>query len=162
YALIYVGLGKNDPDNDKRIATAVKALPGTAHRALSNPKVNALPIVQDRETRLGTIGRNDWAKSKIRTASLEGTAVVRGWVTAGSPEEQVILINAIAREYVEHQQEFSRDRLKDLESDKNRFKVQQEQAGARVTEKDEREFRRQEEVLKHPPTSSNGLASRTS
>jgi hypothetical protein len=61
YVLVYVGLGKNDPDNAKRISHALQGLPGSAHGALSDPKVRALPIVQDKETKDGTTGRNEWA-----------------------------------------------------------------------------------------------------
>jgi hypothetical protein len=151
YALIYVGLGKNDPDNAKRISHALQGLPSSAHRALSDPKVRALPIVQDKEKELGTIGRNDWAKSKLRAASLEGTAVVRVWFTDGSPQEQVLITNAFAREYVEGEQRRFRGALEDLERYKRDFKAQQERAGARVTEKDEKVFRRKEEAIKHLP-----------
>ena len=41
--------------------------------------------------------------------------------------------------------------LQDLERDKRAFKKRQEDAGAKVTKKDEREFRRQEEAIKHLP-----------
>jgi hypothetical protein len=151
YALIYVGLGKNHPGNLKRIKAAIDSMSGTAHRAFSDPKVRALPIVQDKEKQLGTIERNKWGGSKIRATSLEGTAVVRVWFTDGTPQEQVLIVNAFAREFADNEQELSRDALERQQHHKKRFKIQQEQAGVKVTEKDEREFRRQEEVLKHPP-----------
>jgi hypothetical protein len=97
------------------------------------------------------MGRDDWAKSKTRAANLEGTAVVRVWFTAGSPEERVILANAIAGEYVKDEQNRFRDALKELEVDKIKFKARQERAGGKVTEADERGFRRQEEAIKHLP-----------
>ena len=148
---MYVGLGKNDPDNAKRIAAALKDLPLTAHGAFLDPKAKALPIVQNKEKKLGWIERNKWAQSKIRAANLEGTAVVRVWFTDGSPEEQVLIVNALAREYVKDQQYRFRNALKELEREKANFKARQERAGAKVTEKDEREFRRQEEAIKHLP-----------
>jgi hypothetical protein len=152
YALVYVGLGKNDPDNAKRIAVAIQELSNSAARgAVRDPKVNTLPIVQDKEKELGWIERDKWAESKTRAANLEGTAVVRVWFTDGSPQEQVAIANAIVREYVKDKQEFSRGALERLESYKKGFKAQQEAAGAKVTEKDEREFRRQEEALKRLP-----------
>jgi hypothetical protein len=151
YALVYVGLGKNDPDNAKRISHALQSLPGSALGAIRDPKVNALPIVQDKERELGWMGRDDWAKSKTRAVNLEGTAVVRVWVTDGNPQEQVILANAIAREYVKDEQHRFHGALEDLERYKKQFKEQQEHAGAKVTKEDEREFRRQEEAIKHLP-----------
>jgi hypothetical protein len=151
YALVYVGLGKNDPDNDKRIASALHDLPCCALNAVRDPKANALSIVQDQERKLGWMGRDDWAKSKTRAASLEEAAVVRVWFTDGSPEEQVVIVNAIADAYVKDQQTLFRDALKKLERYKADFKAQQERAGAKVTKENEREFRRQEEAIKHLP-----------
>jgi hypothetical protein len=151
YALMYVGLGKNDPDNAKRIADALQALPGSALGAVRDQKVKALPNVQDKEKELGWMGRDKWAKSKTRAANLEGTTVVRVWFTDGSPEEQVLIVNAIADAYVKGEQRRFRGALEALERYKRNFKAQQERAGARVTEKDEREFRRQEEAIKHLP-----------
>lgn len=152
YALIYVGLGKNDPDNAKRITVALQDLRGYGARsAVRNQKVKALSVVQDQEKKLGWIERDNWAESKTRTANLEGTPVVRVWFTDGSPQEQVLIVNAIARAYVENQQEIYRDALEGLERYKKKFKAQQERAGAKVTEEDEREFRRQEEAIKHLP-----------
>jgi hypothetical protein len=48
YALVYVGLGKNDPDNAKRIAAALQEL-RTPTGAVRDPKVKALPIVKDKD-----------------------------------------------------------------------------------------------------------------
>jgi hypothetical protein len=145
YALIYVGLGKNDPDNAKRIAAALHDLPGTALGAVRDPKVKALQIVQDKERELGWMGRDDWAKSKTRAANLEGTAVVRVWFTDGSPEEQVILVNAIAREYVQDEQNRFRGALEGLEREKREYL----RDNGPFTKKVERTFRRQEEAIKH-------------
>jgi hypothetical protein len=149
YALIYVGLGKNDPDNAKRIAGALEDLRGYGARgAVRDPKVNALPIVQDTERKLGWIGRDDWAKSKTRVTSLEGTAIVRVWFTEGDPEEQVLIINAIARAYVNNQQEIFRDAVKALE----REKVDYIKANNRpLNKEEERTFRRRGEAVKHLP-----------
>jgi hypothetical protein len=151
YALIYVGLGQNDPDNPKRIAAALHDLPLKAHGAFLDPKAKALPIVQEKEKKLGWKERDKWAASKIRAANLEGTAVVRLWFTDGSPEEQVLIVNAIAHDYVKMEQYRFRNSLEELERYKANFKAQQERAGARVTEKDERVFRRKEEAIKHLP-----------
>ncbi len=151
YALVYVGLGKSDPDNAKRIAAALHDLPGCALNAVRDPKVNALSIVQDQEQRFGWIERDKWAKSKTRAASLEGTAVVRVWFNDGSPEEQVIIANAIARAYVTIQQEICRGAPKGLEREKAFFKAQKERAGASITKEEERVFRRREEAVKHLP-----------
>jgi hypothetical protein len=153
-ALVYVGLGKNDPDNAKRIDKAIADLRSYgSSSAVRDPKVKALRIVREKDpiVALGSIERDKWAESNTRVANLDGTAVVRVWFTDGSPEEQVLIVNAIARAYVEYQQDLARRALPELEKDKARFKVQQESAGVRVTEKDEREFRRQEEALRHPP-----------
>jgi hypothetical protein len=151
YALVYVGLGKGDPENAKRIEAALHNLRTCSSDAVRDPKVKALPIVQEQEKKLGWIERDKWAESNTRVRNLDGTAVVRVWFTDGSPEEQVLIVNAIARAYVETRQDLARRALKELEIYKARFKVQQEAAGVRVTEKDEREFRRQEEALRHPP-----------
>jgi hypothetical protein len=166
YALVYVGLAKNDPDNAKRIAAALKDLRGFGARAaVRDPEVKALSIVQDKdpkgktrsivvegkEHRLSWIERDEWAERMTRTANLDGTAVVRVWFTDGSPGEQVLIVNAIARTYVENQQETHRDGLKGLEECKLRFKGQQEAAGAKVTEEDEKVFQRQEWAIKHLP-----------
>jgi len=151
YALVYVGLGKNDPDNAKRIDVAIRYLRSSSSDAVRDPKVNALPIVQQKEKELGWMGRDNWAESKTHAANLEGTAVVRVWFTDGSPQEQVVIVNAIARIYVKPGQENIRDGLKELERHKARFKAQQEAAGAKVTKEDERVFQRQEEAIRHPP-----------
>jgi hypothetical protein len=152
YALVYVGLGKNDPDNAKRIADAIDELRGSGARgAVRDPKVNALPVVQNQEKKLGWIERDKWAQSKTRAVSVEGTAVVRVWFTDGKPEEQVLIVNAIARDYAESQQRILRDGLKGLERRKANFRKQQEDAGARVTEEDEKVFRKREEAIRHPP-----------
>jgi hypothetical protein len=110
YALVYVGLGKNDQDNAKRIAAAIKDIrTGGSTAAVRDPKVKALSIVQDKDPNVKTrsiivrgkeqtlswIERDDWALSNTRTANLEGTAVVRVWFTAGSPQEQVLIVNAM-------------------------------------------------------------------
>jgi hypothetical protein len=147
YALVYVGVGKNDPDNAKRIAAALQGLPGSAHRALSDPKVRGLAIVQDKETKDGTRGRNEWAKSKIHAASLEGTAVVRVWFTDGSPQEQVLITDAIAREYVKGEQERFRGALEGLEREKRDYL----RDNGPFTKDVERTYRRQEEAIKHLP-----------
>lgn len=147
YALIYVGLGKNDPDNAKRIADAIQALPGEAHGAFLDPKVKAVAIVQDKEKKLGWIGRNDWAKSKIRSANLEGTAVVRVWFSDGSPQEQVILANAIAREYVKDEQDRHRGALEGLQEEKRIYL----RDNGPFSKEAERTFRRREEAIKHLP-----------
>jgi hypothetical protein len=166
YALVYVGLAKNDPDNAKRIAVAIEDLRGYGARAaVRDSKVEALSIVQDKDPNVKTrsivqegkeqtlswIERDEWAKSKTRAAGLEGTAVVRVWFTDGSPEEQVLIVNAIARKYADNQQEIFRDALKEHERYKADFKKQQEATGARVTEEDERVFRRQEWAINHLP-----------
>ncbi len=151
YALVYVGLGKNDSDNTKRITAALQGMPGSALGAVRDPKVNALPIVLDQERRLGWIERDKWAKSKTRVANLEGTAVVRVWFTEGSPEEQVIIANAIAHEYVKDQQERFRGALDGLEKEKAEFRAMKEREGAKVTKEDERVFRRREEAIKQLP-----------
>lgn len=148
YALIYVGLGKNDPDNPKRISHVLHDLPNTPHGAFcDDPKVKALPIVQDKETKLGWTGRNDWATSKMRAAKLEGTAVVRVWFTDGSPQEQVILANAFARQYVKNEQNRHRGALEDLEKRKKNYL----RDSGPLTKENERTFRRQEEAIKHLP-----------
>jgi hypothetical protein len=151
YALVYVGLGKNDPDNAERIVVAIANLRGSGRGAVRDPKVNALSIVQEKEKKLGWIERDKWADSKTRAANLEGTAVVRVWFADGSPQEQVLIVNAIARTYVNDQQEIFRDALKEHEKYKANFKKQQEAAGAKVTEENERVFRRQEEAIRHLP-----------
>jgi hypothetical protein len=76
---------------------------------------------------------------------------VRVWFTDGSPQEQVLITNAFARKYVEGEQMRFRGALEDLERRKKDFKVQQEAAGAKVTENDERVFRRKEEAIKNLP-----------
>ena len=151
YALIYVGLGKNDPDNAQRIAKALRDLRTTSTDAVRDQKVKALSIVQAKEKELGWMGRDDWVQSKTRAANVEGTAVVRLWFTDGSPEEQVVIINAIARLYVKPGQENIREGLKQLEIYKANFKKQQEDAGAKVTKENERVFQKQEEAIRHPP-----------
>lgn len=123
YALIYVGLGKNDPDNPKRISHALQSLPGEAHGAFLDPQAKALPIVQEKEKKLGWKERDKWAQSKTRAASLEGTAVVRVSFTDGSPEEQVVIVNALAREYVKDEQYRFRGALEELERYKANFKA---------------------------------------
>jgi hypothetical protein len=148
YALIYVGLGKNDPDNAKRIADALQLLRGTGARgAVRDPKVNALAIVQDKEKKLGWIKRDEWAESKTRAANLEGTAVVRVWFTDGSPEEQVLIGNAIAHAYVKQEQDRFRGAMEGLEREKRDYL----RDNGPFTKKAERVFRRQEEAIKHLP-----------
>jgi hypothetical protein len=152
YALIYVGIGRNHPYNAKRISGALQQLPRHfAFAAAREPKVQDLPIVKDKEKNLGRRGRDEWADSKTRVANLEGTAVLRVWFTDGTPKEQVVLVNAIASAYVKLQQEGDPTTLQRLQQDKSHFKKVREEAGGKVTEEEEREFRFQEEVLKHLP-----------
>ncbi len=152
YALVYVGLGKNDPDNAKRIADSIQILRGSGTTgAVRDPKVNALPIVQKQEKTLGWIERDKWARNNTHAANLEGTAVVRVWFTDGSPEEQVLIINAIVREDFQPGPERIQAGLKELERSKARFKATQEASGAKVTKENERVFQRQEEAIRHPP-----------
>jgi hypothetical protein len=152
YALVYVGLGKNDPDNAKRIDVAIQELRGSGARgAVRDPKVKALPIVQDKEKKLGWIERDKWAESKTRAASVEGTAVLRVWFTEGSPEEQVIIINAIVLDYVKDQQEFCRNALKRAEIHEREVRAMKQHEGMEWTKEDERICRSQEEAFKHPP-----------
>lgn len=148
YALVYVGLGKNDPDNAKRITHALQDLRGSGARgAVRDPKVNALPIVQDQERKRGWIERDKWAESKTRAASLGDAAAVRVWFTDGSPQEQVAIVNAIAREYVKDEQHRYRGALEDLERRKEEYR----RDSGPFTKEVERAFRRQEEDIKHLP-----------
>lgn len=148
YALVYVGLGKNDPDNAKRIAHALQSLPGSGARgAVRDPKVNTLRIVQETEKELGWIERDKWAEGKTHAASVEGTPVVRVWFTDGGPEEQVLIVNAIAREYVKDEQHRFRGALEDLERRKRDYL----RDNGPFTKEVEKGFRRQEEAIKHLP-----------
>jgi hypothetical protein len=88
-ALVYVGLGKKDPDNAKRIDPALHELRTRSSEAIHDPKAKALPIVQEKGKKVGSIERDKWAESDTRVATLEGTAVMRVWFTDGTPEEQV-------------------------------------------------------------------------
>jgi hypothetical protein len=162
YALIYVGIGKNHPYNARRISDALQSIRianvppdrrGAGRFAFvtaREPKVKDLPIVKDKEKRLGEKGRDEWADSNTRVANLEDTAVVRVWFADGTPQEQVVLVNAIASNYVKSMQPF-RGALERHELDKRTFRKRREEAGGKVTEEEEREFRLQEEVLKHLP-----------
>jgi hypothetical protein len=165
-ALVYVGLGRNDPDNAKRIAAALKDLRvyGSS-AAVRDPKVKALSIVQEKDPKVKTrsivqdgkeqtqswIERDEWANSKTRTANLDGTAVVRVWFTDGSPQEQVLIVNAIARTYVNNKEEALPKAWEMFKHYKAGFKAQQEAAGVGVTEEDEKEFQRDERALNNPP-----------
>jgi hypothetical protein len=152
YALVYVGLGKNDPDNAKRITAALQELTGTGARgAVRDRKVNALPIVQEKERKLGWIKRDEWAESKTRAANMEGTAVVRVWFTDGNLREQVMLTNAIARAYAKYHQERFKGALEALEIYMKNFIAQKERAGAKFTKEDERVFKRREEAIRNLP-----------
>jgi hypothetical protein len=156
YALVYVGLEKNDPGNAKQIDAALHDLRTCFSEAVvRNSKVKALPLVQEQEKKLGLIERDKWAESNTRVANLEGTAVMRVWFTDGSPEEQVLIVNAIAHAYVQTRRDLSRRALLDLATQEARFKAQQKDAGAQVTEKDEREFRNADPVRRkmHEPPS---------
>lgn len=152
YALIYVGLGKNDPDNAKRIDVALQSLPNQAGSALRvDAEVNALSIVQDKIKKQGWKELDAWAKSNTRAANLEGTSVFRVWFTDGSPEEKVVFANGIARTYVEGWQEIARScgGLKGLE----RYKANyiKNIVMRPLNKEEERSFRRQEEAYKHLP-----------
>jgi hypothetical protein len=166
YALVYVGLAKNGPDNAKRIAAALQELRGSGARgAVRDPKIKALPIVKDKDPTVKSsvsivdgkeqtvtwIDRDDWAKSKTRAACLQGTAVVRVWFTDGTPDEQVAIVNAIAGEYVKDKKELNRNALKEHEGYKALYKAQKERAGAKLTEEEETVFQRQEWAIKHLP-----------
>lgn len=147
YALIYVGLGKNDPDNAERISHALQAMRGSGRHVVRDPKVNALRIVQDKEEKLGWIERDKWAESKTHAANLEGTSVVRVWFTDGSQHEQVVIVNAIARDYVEDEQNRFRGGLEGLEREKRDYLKH----NGPFTSKVERTFRRREEAIKRLP-----------
>lgn len=149
YALIYVGLGKSDPDNAERIANALQSLRSGGSGGVREPEAKDLSIVQDKERELGWMGRDKWANSKTRAANLEGTAVVGVWFTDGSPEEQVILTNAIARDYVKDRPERVRGALEALESEK-RFYIKNV-VKRPLNKEEERTFRRRGEAIKHFP-----------
>ena len=89
YALIYVGLGRNHPDNARRIDHALRSLPSSARGAVRDPKVKALPIVQEKEKKLGWIEHNTWAENRTRAASVEGTAVVRSGSPTAAPRSRL-------------------------------------------------------------------------
>lgn len=99
YALVYVGWGKNDARNARRIADAIKNIQTSTDGAVRDPKVNRLPLVQEQE-RKGWRERDAWARSKIRVEALDGTTVLRIWFTVGTPEEQALIVNAAVRHYL--------------------------------------------------------------
>ena len=168
YALVYVGLGKNDPDNAKRISAAVQDLRNRVTHAIRVPKIKALPIVKDKdptvksstsivqgkEQTLTWIERDEWAKSKARAASIGGTAVIRVWFTDGTPQEQVAIVNATAEAYIKvllERRPGEDDPLEYLKRRKAAFKEMRDRAGLPVTEEDERAFRRHEESIRNQP-----------
>jgi hypothetical protein len=152
HALVYVGLGKNNPDNSKRIDTAVNDLRCYGpDLAVCDAKVNALPIVQEREKELGGSGRKEWARSKTRAASVGGTAVILVSFADGSPEEQVAIVNAIADAYVKKEKG---DPVGDLKLREQRiadFRAARARAGLPFTEKDERAVEPRREWIENRP-----------
>lgn len=49
-----------------------------------------------------------WLREHIRVDSLEDTGVLRIWLAAGTPEEQVVIVNAVAKAYVDEANERTR------------------------------------------------------
>jgi hypothetical protein len=176
YALVYVGLGKNDPDNAKRIDDAVKGIRsyGSSAAVRDYPEVKNLAIVKDKDPTVKSsvsiiqgkeqtvtwIERDEWAKSKTRAASVGGTAVILLSFADGSPEEQVAIVNAIAKAYVDLWKGpyggllkgmSVDDALKEEERWEADFRAMRAQAGLPVTEEDERVIRRRKEGIKNRP-----------
>ena len=95
YALIYVGKGKNDKVNAKRIAQAASEIADSARTVWDDPEVLKLAVAKEKKRD----ELSNWMKSKIRVGTLEGTSVLRVWLADGTPEEQAVIINATLRFY---------------------------------------------------------------
>jgi hypothetical protein len=95
YALMYVGKGKNDKANAKRVAAAATEIADSARTVWDDPEVLKLSVAKEKKRD----ELSEWMKTKIRVATLEGTSVLRVWLADGTPEEQAVIINATLRFY---------------------------------------------------------------
>lgn len=95
YALVYVGKGKNDKANAKRVAKAAIEITDSARTVWDDREVLKLAVAKEKKRD----ELSNWMKSKIRVGTLEGTSVLRVWLADGTPEEQAVIINATLRFY---------------------------------------------------------------
>lgn len=95
YALVYVGRGKNDKANAKRVAKAATEIAESAPTVWDDPEVRKLAAAKEKKRE----ELSGWMKTKIRVGTLEGTSVLRVWLADGTPEEQTVIINATLRFY---------------------------------------------------------------
>jgi len=167
YALLYVGLGKNEPDNAKRIYDATHNLRSYGSMAAvrdyqevkdlaivkdKDPTMkSSVSIIQGKEQTLTWIDRDEWAKSKTRTASVGGTAVILVSFADGSPEEQVAIVNAIAEAYVKKEKGEPVSDLKLRERRIADIRATRARAGLPFTEKDERAVEPRREWIENRP-----------
>lgn len=96
YALVYVGLGKNDRRNDDRIKYETNVL--RSRGAGDEEKSKA--VVEKIGGRMNAEEWNKWFNTKRRVETLDGAPVLRVSFTHGTPEEQAIIVNSVIRYYL--------------------------------------------------------------
>jgi hypothetical protein len=99
YALIYVGIGKNDANIGQRVKdalTEIRESVAFAYSSGNSGRGGRLPPILKEANK-----SQRWTEYALRVAPVDRTGVVRVWLTDGTPEEQVAIVNCIVRAYLE-------------------------------------------------------------